>query len=204
MPFDVIESELHRLPDARARGDRARGEMHPGETAPEGPFGEFTGYYAGGQSEQPVIRVQRVYHRNEPILTMADADAPAFGFLLQQVRHEGGDDLGRGRARRPLRGEGVWCHEAGGARMFNVIAIKQAYAATPSRRPWPRRAASRAPISALRRGRRRGHRPDQPVRSALGDVHALRPGEDIDIVRKMWSGPWTRASRAAPPGIRAR
>jgi 4-hydroxy-3-polyprenylbenzoate decarboxylase len=24
--------------------------------------------------------------------------------------------------------KGVWCHEAGGARMFNVIAIKQAYA----------------------------------------------------------------------------
>ena len=23
--------------------------------------------------------------------------------------------------------KGVWCHEAGGARMFNVIAIKQAY-----------------------------------------------------------------------------
>ena len=37
-------------------------------TLPEGPFGEFTGYYAGGQSEQPVIRVQRIYHRNDPIL----------------------------------------------------------------------------------------------------------------------------------------
>lgn len=34
----------------------------------EGPFGEFTGYYAGGQKSRPVIRVRAIYHRNDPIL----------------------------------------------------------------------------------------------------------------------------------------
>ncbi len=34
----------------------------------EGPFGEFTGYYAGGQEQRPIIRVQAIYHRTSPIL----------------------------------------------------------------------------------------------------------------------------------------
>ena len=34
----------------------------------EGPFGEFTGYYAGGEKLRPVMRVQAVYHRTKPIL----------------------------------------------------------------------------------------------------------------------------------------
>jgi 4-hydroxy-3-polyprenylbenzoate decarboxylase len=34
----------------------------------EGPFGEYTGYYAGGEKLRPVVRVQAIYHRSEPIL----------------------------------------------------------------------------------------------------------------------------------------
>jgi len=50
MPFDVIESQIHGLPMPAHAEIVLEGEMHPGETAPEGPFGEFTGYYAGGQA----------------------------------------------------------------------------------------------------------------------------------------------------------
>jgi len=56
------------------------GATHPGETAPEGPFGEFTGYYAGGRSEQPVVRVERIYHRNDPILGLACPMVPPSDF----------------------------------------------------------------------------------------------------------------------------
>jgi UbiD family decarboxylase len=68
MPYEVIESELYGLPMPAHAEIVLEGVMHPGETAPEGPFGEFTGYYAGGRTPQPVMRVERIYHRDDPIL----------------------------------------------------------------------------------------------------------------------------------------
>src|SRR5437899_3162366 len=43
-PYDVIESELYGLPMPAHAEIVLEGSMHPGDTAPEGPFGEFTGY----------------------------------------------------------------------------------------------------------------------------------------------------------------
>src|SRR3954453_9282996 len=37
-------------------------------TLPEGPFGEFTGYYAADARPAPVMQVNAVYHRDNPIL----------------------------------------------------------------------------------------------------------------------------------------
>jgi len=42
------------------------GEILCGEREFEGPFGEFTGHYSGGRS-MPVIQINRVYHRQNPI-----------------------------------------------------------------------------------------------------------------------------------------
>ncbi len=38
------------------------------ESRPEGPFGERTGYYATGVRNEPVVKVSRVMHRNDPII----------------------------------------------------------------------------------------------------------------------------------------
>jgi 4-hydroxy-3-polyprenylbenzoate decarboxylase len=43
------------------------------EQRKEGPFGEYTGYYAGGEKMRPVIRVEAVYFRDAPII---HGDAP--------------------------------------------------------------------------------------------------------------------------------
>ena len=104
------------------------GEIVPGEVAAEGPFGEFTGYYASPQSQQPVMRVQRVYYRNDPIMTMATPMRPPTDVSFSKALVKSGmiwDEV----ERAGLSGvKGVWCHEAGVVRMFLVIAIKQAYA----------------------------------------------------------------------------
>ncbi|MEW5725919.1 MAG: UbiD family decarboxylase, partial [Thermodesulfobacteriota bacterium] len=42
------------------------GVIHPGETAPEGVFGESSGIYVKG-ALSPVIRVQALYHRERPL-----------------------------------------------------------------------------------------------------------------------------------------
>src|SRR2546426_8373696 len=75
-PFEVVESELYGLPMPAHAEIVLEGEMVEGRTAREGPFGEFTGYYASSPSEQPVVHVRRVYHRNDPILSIASPMRP--------------------------------------------------------------------------------------------------------------------------------
>ena len=47
------------------------GLLHPGDTAEEGPLGEFTGYYGRERAPQPVIEVKALHYRRSPILTAA-------------------------------------------------------------------------------------------------------------------------------------
>ena len=190
MPFDVIESQLHGLPMPAHAEIVLEGEMHPGETAPEGPFGEFTGYYAGGQSAQPVIRVQRVYHRNDPILTLATPMRPPSDFSYSKCVMKAGmiwDEVERAGVSGV---KGVWCHEAGGARMFNVIAIKQAYAGHSKQAAMA--AASCQSGSYLGRFVTVVDEDIDPT-NLFEVLWAMctrcDPAEDIDIIRKMWSGP---------------
>jgi UbiD family decarboxylase len=127
-PFDVVLSELHKLPMPAHAEIVLEGEIRPGDVHAEGPFGEFTGYYASPQSQQPVIRVQRVYHRNDPILTIATPMRPPTDISFGKCIVKSGmiwDDI----ERAGLAGvQAVWVHEFGAGRLFNVVAIKQAYA----------------------------------------------------------------------------
>ena len=128
VPFDVVNSEVFGLPMPASAELVLEGEMYPGEVEPEGPFGEFTGYYAGGRSDQPVVRVRRVYHRDDPIVTVASPIRPPSNFSYSKCVTKSGMILDEVE-RAGLSGvQGVWCHEAGAARLFNVISIKQAYA----------------------------------------------------------------------------
>ena len=103
------------------------GEIPPNETHSEGPFGEWTGYYAAGEREMPVINVKSVIWRNEPIV---------LGCLPGKPPND------NTYFRSPLRAAmlwdelekagipgivGAWSHEAGGGRVLNVISIKQLY-----------------------------------------------------------------------------
>ena len=52
------------------------GYLNPGELREEGPFGEYTGYSAGGALPRPVYNVTAITHRNDPILTMTCPGIP--------------------------------------------------------------------------------------------------------------------------------
>ena len=65
------------------------GHIHPGDTAPEGPFGDHTGYY-NEVDEFPVFTIDRITHRDEPIYhstyTGRPPDEPAvLGVALNEV-----------------------------------------------------------------------------------------------------------------------
>jgi 4-hydroxy-3-polyprenylbenzoate decarboxylase len=190
LPYDVILSELHGLPMPAHAEIVLEGEMLPGEVEKEGPFGEFTGYYASTPSEQPVVRVRRVYYRNDPILSIATPMRPPSDFSFSKCVMKSGmiwDEV----ERAGLSGvTGVWCHEAGAARLFNVIAITQAYAGHA--RQAGMLAASCQSGAYL--GRFVVVVDDDIDPTNLFDVlwamcTRCDPAEDIDFIRKAWSGP---------------
>jgi 4-hydroxy-3-polyprenylbenzoate decarboxylase len=189
-PCDVVMSELHGLPMPAHAEIVLEGELVEHVKAREGPFGEFTGYYASSPSEQPVVQVRRVYHRSDPILGIASPMRPPSDFSFSKCVMKAGmiwDEV----ERAGLSGvSGVWVHEFGGARMFNVIAIRQAY-------PGHARQAGLLAAgcqSASYLGRFVAVVDEDVDPSDLFDVMwamctRCDPAQDIDLVRRAWSGP---------------
>lgn len=69
-PVEVVREEVTGLPIPATAEIVVAGEVPPPaeEARDEGPFGEWTGYYASGTRPEPVIRVKALYHRNDPII----------------------------------------------------------------------------------------------------------------------------------------
>jgi len=126
-PVEVIRGKYTDLP-IPAHGEIVmEGEVSPTEKLPEGPFGEWHGYYAGGRKEEYVLKIKRVMFRSNPILTCAASQKPPHSHLFERcfIRSAGLWD-GLERAGCPeIRG--VWVHSAGSGRTFNVVSIKQRY-----------------------------------------------------------------------------
>ena len=189
-PYEIVLSELHGLPMPAHAEIVLEGEMVETVTAKEGPFGEFTGYYASSPSEQPVVEVKRVYYRSDPILGIASPMRPPSDFSFSKCVMKAGmiwDEV----ERAGLSGiTGVWVHEFGGARMFNVIAIKQAY-------PGHARQAGLLAAgcqSASYLGRFVVVVDEDVDPSDMFDVMwamctRCDPAQDIEFVRRAWSGP---------------
>jgi UbiD family decarboxylase len=81
-PVDVVLSELHQLPMPARSELVLEGEIYGDQTRLEGPFGEFMGYYASEASQQPVIKIRRIYHRDDPIITLAVPSRPPSNFTV--------------------------------------------------------------------------------------------------------------------------
>jgi UbiD family decarboxylase len=70
-PVELTQAEYVRLPIPANAELVIEGVLHQGDVAPEGPLGEFTGYYGRERSPQPVIEVKALHSRRSPILTAA-------------------------------------------------------------------------------------------------------------------------------------
>lgn len=189
-PFEIVTSEVHGLPIPAHAEIALEGEMTPGDEAMEGPFGEFTGYYGNPASMQPVVRVRRVYHRNDPIMGLVTPMRPPGDSSFGKCVIKAGmlwDEM----ERAGIAGiKGVWCHEAGVARLFNVISLKQAYAGHAKQALLVAAGCQ----SGAYIGRFMIVVDDDVDPSNMFDViwamsTRCDPKEDIDIVRNLWSGP---------------
>ncbi|MEE8444514.1 MAG: UbiD family decarboxylase [Alphaproteobacteria bacterium] len=103
------------------------GFIHPDDTLVEGPLGEWTGYYAGGQREEPAIRIETMMHRDNPILMGAIPAVPPNDNTFYLGTYRCGAVWNQLEAAGIPEIKGVWAHEAGGSRFWLTVAIKQMY-----------------------------------------------------------------------------
>lgn len=128
-PLEVVSGEYTGLPIPAYAEIAIEGECPPldVESRKEGPFGEWPGYYSTGVRTEPVIRVKKVMHRNDPILLGAPpmkppgAGTPFYITNAANVWHEL-EKMGIPGIR------GVYQLRAGGAQYLTAISIEQRYA----------------------------------------------------------------------------
>jgi 4-hydroxy-3-polyprenylbenzoate decarboxylase len=70
-PIELTQAEFVKLPIPAHAEFVIEGVLHQGDVMPEGPLGEFTGYYGRERSPQPVMEVKAIHHRKDPIFTHA-------------------------------------------------------------------------------------------------------------------------------------
>lgn len=128
-PLPLIRGEYTGLPIPAHAEIAIEGECPPPtvESRPEGPFGEWPGYYGSGTRNEMVIKVKRVMHRNDPIMVGAPPLKPPACGTPSYIMRAG--NIWNELERMGIPGiKGVWNMRAGGARFLNVISIEQKYA----------------------------------------------------------------------------
>ena len=127
-PVSVVAGQLTGLPFPSASEIVIEGFVHPGDERIEGPFGEFHGYYPGKAASAPVVTIERIYYRNAPIIVGSPPAKPPNDYSYSKAVMRSALLFDALEAAGVPDVEGVWAHEIGGARMFNVVSIKQRYA----------------------------------------------------------------------------
>ena len=195
-PIEVIEGPLTGLRFPATAEIAIEGEIIPGDSLPEGPFGEWPGYYASARRAEPFVRVKALYHRDDPIICGAAPFKPTI----------------HGMYRSCLRAATVWngIEQAGvpdirgvylpppAQRFMIVVAIKERY---PGH-------AKQADLVACqcRAGAYLGRYvvvvdDDIDITDLNEVVWAIAtrsdPATSVDILRRTWSGP---LDPIIPPG----
>jgi UbiD family decarboxylase len=124
---DVVKAPITGLPVPANAEIVIEGYVQPGRVLPEGPFGEWMGYYGSGARDEPAMDIKAIYHRNNPILLgCAPQRAPdeiaryraltRSGIIRENIAKAGVPDV-----------TAVWAHEVGTARLLLGVAVKQRY-----------------------------------------------------------------------------
>lgn len=124
----VVQGQVTGLPIPSGAEIVLEGWAHPGDERIEGPFGEFHGYYPGKPETAPVVTIERIYFRNDPIIMGSPPAKPPNDYSYSKAVMRSALLMDALIAAGVPDVHAVWAHEIGGARMFNVVSIKQRYA----------------------------------------------------------------------------
>ncbi|MGZ8490234.1 MAG: UbiD family decarboxylase, partial [Candidatus Binatia bacterium] len=186
-PMEVITGELTGLPIPAYAEIAIEGEFLPDQGKEEGPFSEWTGYYASGEKMEPLIKVHRLYHRHDPIMTASPEYRPTAraehcyellraAYIRDQVEKAGVPD--------------VTAVASYFRRFLTVLAIKQRY---PGHARQAGLIASQCQGAAYL-GRYIVVVDDDIDAYDINDVlwamcSRADPVDSADIIRRCWSGP---------------
>jgi len=188
--IELTDAENVSLPIPARAELVIEGTVREGDLLPEGPLGEFTGYYGRERSPQPVIDVTALHMRQSPILTAAlmakypSCEIGAYYAIMRSARIL--DDL----ERMGVPGvTGAYAHPAAASGWgIVVVSMQQQYAGHVSQvlsltAQCPAAAYYTKWIIAV---------DDDVDPTNMNDVMwalstRCHPAEDIDIIRKTWS-----------------
>jgi len=197
-PIEVIRGESTGLPIPATSEIAVEGWLYPDRREPEGPFGEWTGYYSGGTEPVLTLDIERVYHRDDPILLGAPPGKPPhdYSYMRSVMKSAMIQDA---LIKTGLPGvEGVWAHEAGGGRQLLAVAIHQQYAGHARQAAY---LTSQLPAASYMNKFVIVVDADVDPRSLNDVMWAVctrsDPGEDIEILRKTWG---SRTDPLSVPG----
>lgn len=186
----VVRGPITGLPIPADAEIAIEGFVSDGDRQDEGPFGEFTGYYAGGKQPEPVVRVHAVYSRRDPILVGSPPSRPIHDFSYSTAV------LRSAAVKESLRKAGVpavkavWVSEAGCGRMWVVTSISQKYAGHAAQ-------AANLAVQCQAGGMMNRYSivvdedidPSDNAQVIWALSTRTDPATDIDIVRQCWSNP---------------
>jgi UbiD family decarboxylase len=128
-PVEVTKGVSTDLPIPATAEMVLEGEIVPPEveTRPEGPFGEYLGYYATGTVMRPACRIKSILHRKDPIIQGMPPSRFSSEWSLGRYVHRAATIWSE--LDKQITGVmGVWAYEAIGAPCIVVISVRQGYA----------------------------------------------------------------------------
>jgi 4-hydroxy-3-polyprenylbenzoate decarboxylase len=204
-PLEVFEGEYTGLPIPANAEIVVEGDAIFDKPRVEGPFGEWTGYYASAERPEPIVKIKRLYHRNDPILLGSPPGRPPAelgwyrsylrsALIWEEMEKAGVPDV-----------KGVWLTVSGGSRLMLVVSIKQRY---PGHARQAALVASQCHAGAYL-GRFVVVVDDDIDPSNTDDVlwamsTRCDPVDDIDIIRRCWSGPLDPIIQPGKKGFNSR
>jgi UbiD family decarboxylase len=103
------------------------GWIYPDKQTEEGPHGEWTGYYSGDKRIAPILEVETLLHRKDPILLGAPPGKPPHDYSYMRTVMKSAmikDALVKAGVSEV---RAVWAPECGGGRMLVVVSLKQRF-----------------------------------------------------------------------------
>jgi phenylphosphate carboxylase beta subunit len=127
-PIEVVKGETVDLPIPAHAEIVIEGEVDPNKFLPEGPFGEYTGYYSGvGTDPRNYIDVKCVTFRNNPILWGTTVGRAVTDTHMTMALSYGAT-LWQQLVDMKIPGiRNVYCPPEGSGRFLAIISMKQMY-----------------------------------------------------------------------------
>jgi UbiD family decarboxylase len=189
-PVEVLESDVTGLPIPARSEVVIEGLLRPHKLRAEGPFGEFFGYYSTDRPMAPVLDVQRVLRRADPIIIGSPPGKPPHDYsywvsilrsalVFDQLVAAGVPGV-----------QALWVFPLSGSRMLQAVAIQQMY---------PGHSRQAGVVAAQCRAGAQAGRYTIVVDGDIDPTNldevmwavATRsdPQRDIDILQRAWGGP---------------